>query len=227
MLRGEIVEVTQFGFFIDSKDIFCISKKLPGAEVGMIVDYEVEENKRKKEFHPNNFIATKVKLIDDEGAQNSTTKKSSSSEISETDLKIGGFFCEDGSIPNYFISNLDNENHKSVKVLGEILSKKGIKPFAGEKKADDALTITQVRNFYHYFQQIYDRKLEPKQTKIALLMMKSNIEYTARRKHLRRFATMMHSRIEILVKSDDAVFNANLEAFKLHFEAFVAYFPRN
>lgn len=222
MKTGFIFKVVKSGYYIDSKEIFCPLRLIKNAAVGDKVEYEVRENTNKN--FENKYVATKVRGIPHEGENSNTA--SECSELSETDLQINSLL-EKGSIPSHLISNISYDKKKSVDCLGKILAKKGRKKFPGEKKADNALTITQVRNFYHSFQQIYDRKLETREAKISLLMLKANIEYTARRKCLRRFAIMMHSRIDILVKCDDADFSANLEAFKLHFEAFVAYFPRS
>lgn len=89
------------------------------------------------------------------------------------------------------------------------------------------LTLNQLRKFYDAFLKIYNTKSDEKEKKIQLLMLKANAEYSAKRLFTNRFKIFLANRIDLVVKKSGKDFKKNLDAFKLHFEALVAYYPKN
>lgn len=90
-----------------------------------------------------------------------------------------------------------------------------------------ALTINQLRKFYDSFLKIYNIKSDKNEKKIQLLMLKANADYSAKRLVTNRFKVFLANRIDLIVKESGESFKKNLNAFKLHFEALVAYYPKN
>lgn len=230
LIEGQITKVlTGKKFFYIDDIYFCHFNDVDFDNIieGMKVKYIQSKNQDKKSKNYEKPIAKNVELHSTQDEQSSVSN-ASKREITKVELVIDKFFSDDGAMPWYLVSDLDDgtQTKKNVKDIGEILSEPGIKPFDGEAKKDKALSITQVRNFYLDFQHIIDQVGDFKQKKISLLMLKANIEYSARRNKLRRFAVMMHNRINIVLRSNEVDFNKNLNAFHKNFEAFVAYFPK-
>ncbi|NUN09543.1 MAG: type III-A CRISPR-associated protein Csm2 [Ignavibacteriaceae bacterium] len=89
------------------------------------------------------------------------------------------------------------------------------------------LHINQLRKFYDSFLKVVNNNAEEKEKKIQLLMIKANAEYAAKRLRTNRFKDFLSNRIDLVVKQNDTNFQNNLRALKLHFEALVAYYPKN
>jgi len=96
-----------------------------------------------------------------------------------------------------------------------------------KKYRNEKLNINQLRKFYDSFLKIYNTKTDENEKKIHLLMLKANAEYSAKRLHTNRFKEFLSNRINIVVSKSGEEFKKNLDAFKLHFEALVAYYPKN
>ncbi|MBM3712866.1 MAG: type III-A CRISPR-associated protein Csm2 [Actinobacteria bacterium] len=92
---------------------------------------------------------------------------------------------------------------------------------------NEKLNINQLRKFYDTFLKIFNTKVDEKEKKIQLLMLKANAEYSAKRLHTNRFREFLSNRINLVVAQNGDSFKAYLRAFKLHFEALVAYYPKN
>lgn len=222
MQRGKITKVEDKVFYIDDK-VYARKKGLPFTpSFGMEVNYEAMPNPNQS--YPNQLVATKVEQLVTPGAQSSSATLSLSRLDSEY-LIIQDFFKND-SIHYYLISDLPDGNHKNVEEVGVYLSSNGrlVIP-AGKTFNDKPLSINQLRKYYYKFQQIFEQKVDNNQKRISLLMLKANIEYSAKRLDIRRFAILMHNRIDLVVKSPEAEFIKNLEAFNRNFEALVAYYP--
>ena len=226
LIEGQITKVLAVKKFFYIDDIyFCHFNEVKFDPIeGMKVMYTQSKNQDEKSNNYGKHIAIDVKKIIVPGDEVLTTE-ASSQKLTKDDLEIQEFFSSDKTIPYYLISDLHDDNHKNVKEIGESLSKDATAPYPGENKVDKALSITQVRNFYHKFLQIYQKEADIKQKKISLLMLKANIEYSAKRMKTPRFAIMMHNRINIVVRSNEDDFEENIEAFNRNFEALVAYYP--
>lgn len=92
---------------------------------------------------------------------------------------------------------------------------------------NEKLNINQLRKFYDTFLKIYNTKSEEKEKKIQLLMLKANAEYSAKRLNTNRFREFLANRINLVISKSGEDFKKNLRALKLHFEALVAYYPKN
>ncbi len=92
---------------------------------------------------------------------------------------------------------------------------------------NEKLNINQLRKFYDTFLKIYNTRVDEKEKKIQLIMLKANAEYSAKRLHTNRFKEFLSNRINLVVAQNGEDFNKYLKAFKLHFEALVAYYPKN
>lgn len=100
-------------------------------------------------------------------------------------------------------------------------------PIKNKNYRNEKLNINQLRKFYDTFLKIYNTKVDEKEKKIQLIMLKANAEYSAKRLHTNRFKEFLSNRINIVVSKTGEEFTNNLKAFKLHFEALVAYYPKN
>lgn len=94
-----------------------------------------------------------------------------------------------------------------------------------ELKNLSRLNSNQLRKFYDSFLRIYNSQVNDEAKKVQLLVMKANVEYAAGRLKIFEFANFIKDRVNIVIKREED-FNKYLEAFKLHFEALVAYFPK-
>ena len=140
----------------------------------------------------------------------------------ENEILIEDFFDNDKKLIKELIYNSGEDN---VQTLGIILHSKEVNPQNKKEIFNDTLTINQIRKFYDSFLKIYYSKVDDDTKKIQLLMLKANAEYSAERLKTKRFALFMHNRISLVVKQKQA-FKDYLDAFKLHFEALVGYYPR-
>jgi CRISPR type III-A-associated protein Csm2 len=115
-------------------------------------------------------------------------------------------------------SLINDTGDKNVKDLAEYLAKD-----EGESKK---ISINQVRKFYDTFLKIYHNNSLSDEKKIQLIMLKAQVEYAVKRLKIYNFGKFFDNRINILVKSENEIFLKNLDAFKLHFEALIGYFPK-
>jgi CRISPR type III-A-associated protein Csm2 len=93
-------------------------------------------------------------------------------------------------------------------------------------KKNSKLNINQLRKFYDSFVRIYDSTADDKTKKVQLLMLKANVEYSAGRLKIHEFADFFKDRINTVLKQEEK-FTEYMRAMKMHFEALVAYFPKN
>lgn len=135
-------------------------------------------------------------------------------------LEIKTFFDSNGNLLPELISDSGNGN---IKELIEKLRESIKRPDYRNEK----LNINQLRKFYDTFLKIYNNKVDEKEKKIQLLMLKANAEYSAKRLHTNRFKEFLSNRINLVVAQNGEAFDKFLKAFKLHFEALVAYYPKN
>ena len=117
----------------------------------------------------------------------------------KNEILIDDFFNEGKQLIKEMIYNEGNIN---VMNLGILLNTKEVNPQNNKDIINETLTINQI------------------------LMLKANSEYSAERLKTKRFALFMHNRINMVVKRKED-FQKYLDAFKLHFEALVGYYPRD
>lgn len=130
-------------------------------------------------------------------------------------LEINGFL-EEGKVKPELISDIGQNN---VKELAEFLTRKV------EDRYDKSITTNQLRKFYDSFLKIYITEQDDSAKKIQLLLLKAQVEYAEKRLYIKRFGKFMRNRVEVLLKAEN--FKLNLDAFKIHFESLIAYFPKN
>jgi CRISPR type III-A-associated protein Csm2 len=135
-------------------------------------------------------------------------------------LVINTFFDSAGNLLPHLIS--DNGTGNIKEIIDFIREYKRDQNYRNEK-----LNINQLRKFYDTFLKIYNTKVDEKEKKIQLIMLKANAEYSAKRLHTNRFKEFLSNRINLVVAQNGDNFNKYLKAFKLHFEALVAYYPKN
>lgn len=129
---------------------------------------------------------------------------------------IEKFLDENGLIIKPLIND---SGEKNVKELAEYLARD-----EGEIKK---ITVNQVRKFYDTFLKIYYNKSLFEEKKIQLIILKAQVEYSVKRLKIVNFGKFFNNRINILVKiNNEDEFQKNLDAFKLHFEALIGYFPK-
>lgn len=145
-------------------------------------------------------------------------------------IVINNFFDNENRILKELIYD---EGTKNVKNLGKILIEELEEKYIDKKtkkektkKYHKELTINQLRKYYDSFLKIYYSKIPEETKKIQLLMLKANAEYSAERNDHRRFAVFMNNRINLVLKQSGENFQRYLDAFKMHFEALVGYYPR-
>jgi len=131
-------------------------------------------------------------------------------------FNVNRLIDDNGLVLKGLISDMGENN---VKELAESLSKD-----YGEQIKK--ITINQVRKYYDNFLKIYHNKADIEEKKIQLIMLKAQVEYSVKRLKFINFGEFFSNRISIIVQSDDELFQKNLDAFKLHFEALVGYFPK-
>ena len=125
-------------------------------------------------------------------------------------------FLEEGKVKPELISDIGQNN---VKELAEFLTRKV------EDRYDKSITTNQLRKFYDSFLKIYITEQDDNAKKIQLLLLKAQVEYAEKRLYIKRFGKFMRNRVEVLLKAEN--FKLNLDAFKIHFESLIAYFPKN
>lgn len=135
-------------------------------------------------------------------------------------VEIKSFFDSNGNLLPELIS--DNGPGNIKELIEFIREYKKDRDYRNEK-----LNINQLRKFYDTFLKIYNTKVDEKEKKIQLIMLKANAEYSAKRLHINRFKEFLSNRINLVVAQNGDNFNKYLKAFKLHFEALVAYYPKN
>lgn len=135
-------------------------------------------------------------------------------------LEIKSFFDSKGNLLPELISDRGNGNIKEI--IENIREYIKTQNYRNEK-----LNINQLRKFYDTFLKIYNTKVDEKEKKIQLIMLKANAEYSAKRLHTNRFKEFLSNRINLVVAQNGESFQKYLKAFKLHFEALVAYYPKN
>lgn len=135
-------------------------------------------------------------------------------------LEIKTFFDSNGNLLPQLISDNGSGNVKEIidYIRVEIRDR---------NNRNEKLNINQLRKFYDTFLKIYNTKVDEKEKKIQLIMLKANAEYSAKRLHTNRFKEFLSNRINLVVTQNGENFNKYLKAFKLHFEALVAYYPKN
>lgn len=87
------------------------------------------------------------------------------------------------------------------------------------------LNINQLRKFYDSFLRIYNSNISNDEKKVQLLLMKAGVEYAANKLNINDFANFIKDRINTVIREEDD-FQKYMDAFKMHFEALVAYFKR-
>lgn len=135
-------------------------------------------------------------------------------------LEIKSFVDTNGNILPQLITDSGNGN---IKELIEFI-RENIKE---QNYRNEKLNINQLRKFYDTFLKIFNTKVDEKEKKVQLLMLKANAEYSAKRLHTHRFKEFLANRINIVISKNGEEFEKTLKAFKLHFEALVAYYPKN
>lgn len=148
--------------------------------------------------------------------------------IYSSDFKILTFFQGNTDIIDpALISNLGDKNITDL--INYLIKEEKIYDPQKRKEIfiNKLLTINQLRKFYDTFLKIYNTKIDEKEKKIQLIMLKANAEYSAKRLTTNRFKEFISNRISLVVAQNGEDFNKYLKAFKLHFEALVAYYPKN
>lgn len=135
-------------------------------------------------------------------------------------INISSFFDTKGELLKPLITD---EGPGNVKDVIEYLREQ----VKDRDRRNEKLNINQLRKFYDTFLKVYNTKLDEKEKKIQLLMLKANAEYSAKRLNTNRFKEFLKNRINIVVSKSGEEFYNNLKALKLHFEALVAYYPKN
>lgn len=135
-------------------------------------------------------------------------------------INISSFFDSQGQLLKNLVSDQGKEN---IKDIIEYIQFKN----QDRNNRNEKLNINQLRKFYDSFLKIYNNKVDENEKKIQLLMLKANAEYSAKRLHTNRFKEFLSNRINLVVSKSGEDFKKNLNAFKLHFEALVAYYPKN
>ncbi|MEJ5350988.1 MAG: type III-A CRISPR-associated protein Csm2 [Melioribacteraceae bacterium] len=147
----------------------------------------------------------------------------------ENEILIDDFFDNNQKLKLELISDT-NDIKFNVKNLGLVLQEELNYPKKPNekktKKYHKEFTLNQLRKYYDSFLKIFYSQVPEDTKKIQLLMLKANCEYSAERNEHRRFSMFMNNRINIIIKKSGEDFNRYLEAFKLHFEALVGYYPR-
>lgn len=133
---------------------------------------------------------------------------------------ISSFFDEKGQLLSHLITD---EGPGNIKEIIEYLREQ----IKDRNNRNEKLNINQLRKFYDTFLKLYNTRSEEKEKKIQLLMLKANAEYSAKRLNTNRFKEFLADRINLVVSKSGEDFIKNLNAFKLHFEALVAYYPKS
>ncbi|GMU87662.1 MAG: hypothetical protein AMXMBFR48_29030 [Ignavibacteriales bacterium] len=149
-------------------------------------------------------------------------KKKDAPKISDEDLfkpySIEGFFNSRNVIKTELICDMGDNN---VKDLAVRLAN------GDESAGDKKLKVNQLRKFYDSYVRIIRVDIPDDQKKVQMLMFSANAQYSGDRLKLRLFKLFIKQRVGFVIQSSDDLFTKACEAFKLHFEALVAYFPKN
>ncbi len=124
-------------------------------------------------------------------------------------MKYAQFFV-DGKINQSLINDVGENN---VAALALFLKK------------HSKLNSNQLRKFYDSFLKVYNSNVSDEAKKVQLLVMKANVEYAAGRLKIFEFANFIKDRVNTVISQGEK-FNQYMDAFKIHFEALVAYFPK-
>ena len=135
-------------------------------------------------------------------------------------ITITSFFDDKGQLLTPLITD---EGEGNIRELIEYLREQ----IKDRNNRNEKLNINQLRKFYDTFLKLYNTKSDEKEKKIQLLMLKANAEYSAKRLNTNRFKEFLANRINLVIAKSGEDFNKNLKALKLHFEALVAYYPKN
>jgi len=135
-------------------------------------------------------------------------------------VNITSYFDSSGQLLTNLISDQGSGN---IREIIEYLREQN----RDRDKRNKKLNINQLRKFYDTFLKVYNNKTEESEKKVQLLMLKANAEYSAKRLNTNRFKEFLANRINIVVSKSGEDFIKNLKALKLHFEALVAYYPKN
>ncbi len=144
------------------------------------------------------------------------------------DFKIETFFSnEKETIDPALISNVGEKNINDL--IAYLIKEVTVYDESKRKNVfiNKELSINQLRKFYDTFLKIYNTKVDENEKKIQLIMLKANAEYSAKRLYTNRFKEFLSNRINLVVAQNGKSFQKYLKAFKLHFEALVAYYPKN
>lgn len=144
--------------------------------------------------------------------------------LKPNEFKIQSYYIDKSINP----SLISIEGSKNIKELITYLTE-SVRDTADQKRPktiNKALSINQLRKFYDSFLKIYNNKSTENEKKVQLLMLNANAEYSAKRLETNRFKIILDNRIKIIISKTDEEFIDNLKAFKLHFEALVAYYPK-
>lgn len=145
-------------------------------------------------------------------------------------LEISDFFNSDNVVKNELINDVGTNNVKEIaelmneKIEDPVLKDRSKRPIIHSKD----IKINQIRKFYDSFLNIFNAQVVPmNEKKVRILMLKANIEYSANRLEIRTLEIFIKNRLDIVLKQNDQkAFDRYLNAFKLHFEALVGYFPK-
>ncbi len=144
------------------------------------------------------------------------------------DFQIRSFFSEEnGMMEPSLISDVGDKG--ITHLIGYLIQE--VKEYNPQRRREvytnKVLTNNQLRKFYDTFLKIYNHKVNEKEKKIQLIMLKANSEYSAKRLTTNRFNEFLCNRINLVVAQNGLAFDEYLQAFKIHFEALVAYYPKN
>jgi CRISPR type III-A-associated protein Csm2 len=148
----------------------------------------------------------------------------------KNEILIQDFFDKEGKLIKELICDIGNNSVKNLAmVLQEELEEEYVDRKTGKMKKEKyhkEFSINQLRKYYDSFLKIYFSQISEEAKKIQLLMLKANAEYSAERNDHRRFSMFFNNRINIVISKSGEEFQKYLDAFKLHFEALVGYYPR-
>lgn len=146
----------------------------------------------------------------------------------ENEILIKDFF--DDKDKKLIRALIYDEGTNNVKNLGLVLQDELDYPKKPNekkpKKYHKEFSINQLRKYYDSFLKIYYSQVPEDVKKIQLLMLKANAEYSAERNDHRRFGMFFKNRVNLIINKNGEEFQKYLDAFKLHFEALVGYYPR-
>lgn len=113
---------------------------------------------------------------------------------------------------------INDVGQNNVKDLADYLSR--------DEGDSEKITVNQVRKFYDSFLKIYHNTSSVEEKRIQLLMLKAQVEYSVKKLKIVNFGKFFANRISFVIQAENEDFQKNLDAFKLHFEALIGYFPK-